>query len=86
MKRQKNFVLRILLIITTLILILLEINEVEGKSLVIGHRGAPAYRPEETFSSYELAVNFNVDFIETDLCLTSDLQLVCFSSFLFFLY
>ena len=44
--------------------------------MIIGHRGAPAYRVEETFSSYELAATFKPDFIETDLCITQDGVLV----------
>jgi glycerophosphoryl diester phosphodiesterase len=39
---------------------------------VIGHRGAPGYRPEHTLASYELAVALGVDFIEPDLVSTKD--------------
>jgi glycerophosphoryl diester phosphodiesterase len=44
--------------------------------LVIGHRGAPGYRPEHTLASYELAIRLGADFIEPDLVATSDGQLV----------
>jgi glycerophosphoryl diester phosphodiesterase len=44
--------------------------------IVIGHRGAPSYRVEETFPSYELASNLHADFLETDLCVTQDSVLV----------
>jgi glycerophosphoryl diester phosphodiesterase len=44
--------------------------------LVIGHRGAPGYRPEHTLASYELAVRMGADFIELDLVSTRDHVLV----------
>ncbi len=44
-------------------------------TLVVGHRGACAYRPENTFPSYELAVEHGVDAIELDVHLTADGQL-----------
>lgn len=40
--------------------------------LVIGHRGAPGYRPEHTRSSYLLALSFGVDAVEPDVVFTSD--------------
>jgi glycerophosphoryl diester phosphodiesterase len=44
--------------------------------LVIGHRGAPAYRPEHTIASYTLAIEMHADYIEPDLCFTKDGKLV----------
>ncbi len=44
--------------------------------LVIAHRGASGYLPEHTLGGYELAVKMGVDYIEPDLQLTSDGQLV----------
>jgi glycerophosphoryl diester phosphodiesterase len=44
--------------------------------LVIGHRGAPGYRPEHTLASYELAARMGADFIEPDLVSTKDHVLV----------
>ena len=44
--------------------------------LVIGHRGAPAYRPEHTLASYELAIDMGADYIEPDLVATRDRVLV----------
>lgn len=44
-------------------------------TLVVGHRGACAYRPENTFPSYALAVEHGVDAIELDVHLTADGQL-----------
>ncbi|MFT4156477.1 MAG: glycerophosphodiester phosphodiesterase family protein [Microbacterium sp.] len=44
--------------------------------LVIGHRGAPGYRPEHSRSSYELAFAMGVDAVEPDVVATSDGVLV----------
>jgi glycerophosphoryl diester phosphodiesterase len=44
--------------------------------IVIGHRGAPAYRPEHTIASYTLAIEMGADYIEPDLVSTKDHQLV----------
>jgi glycerophosphoryl diester phosphodiesterase len=44
--------------------------------LVIGHRGAPAYRPEHTIAGYQLAIDQGADFIEPDLVSTMDGQLI----------
>ena len=40
--------------------------------VVIGHRGAPSYRPEHTLASYELAIELGADLIEPDVVLTGD--------------
>ncbi len=44
--------------------------------LIIGHRGAPGYRPEHTRSSYELALAMGVDAVEPDVVVTADGVLV----------
>jgi glycerophosphoryl diester phosphodiesterase len=44
--------------------------------LVIGHRGAPGYRPEHTRSSYELAFSLGADAVEPDIVSTRDGVLV----------
>ncbi len=44
--------------------------------IVIGHRGAPGYRPEHTLASYELAARLGADYIEPDLVATKDHVLV----------
>lgn len=44
--------------------------------LVIGHRGASGYRPEHTLASYSLAIELGADFIEPDLVLTKDGQMI----------
>jgi glycerophosphoryl diester phosphodiesterase len=47
-----------------------------ARPIVIGHRGAPAYRPEHTLASYRLAIQMGADYIEPDLVSTKDHQLV----------
>ncbi len=44
--------------------------------IVIGHRGASAYRPEHTLAAYELAIEHGADFIEPDLVMTRDGRLI----------
>ena len=44
---------------------------------VIGHRGAPAYAPEHTLPSYDLALQQRADAVEQDLHVTRDEVLVC---------
>src|SRR4051794_16712677 len=47
-----------------------------ARPLVIGHRGAPGYRPEHTLASYRLAAELGADYIEPDLVSTKDGVLV----------
>ncbi len=44
--------------------------------VVVGHRGASAYRPEHTLAAYELAIEYGADIIEPDLVPTRDGELV----------
>jgi len=44
--------------------------------IVIAHRGASGYLPEHTLAGYELAARMGVDYIEPDVQITSDGQLV----------
>ena len=46
------------------------------RPLVIGHRGAPGYRPEHTRSAYELAFALGADAVEPDIVATRDGVLV----------
>lgn len=48
----------------------------EGKAIVIAHRGASGERPEHTIAAYTLAIEQGADFIEPDLVLTKDGVLV----------
>jgi glycerophosphoryl diester phosphodiesterase len=42
------------------------------RAVVVGHRGACAYRPEHTTASYELAIDMGADLIEPDLVVSRD--------------
>ncbi len=42
--------------------------------LKIGHRGAKAYAPENTISSFKKALEFGVDMVEFDIQITKDLH------------
>jgi glycerophosphoryl diester phosphodiesterase len=44
--------------------------------VVVGHRGAPAYRPEHTEASYELAIALGADLVEPDVVVSRDGALV----------
>jgi glycerophosphoryl diester phosphodiesterase len=46
----------------------------ESMFLIIGHRGAPGYEPENTLMSFKKAIDLNVDMIETDvfICKTGE--------------
>src|SRR5215207_4562777 len=46
------------------------------RPVVIGHRGAPAYRPEHTTASYELAIDLGAELIEPDVVISRDGVLV----------
>jgi len=44
---------------------------------LVGHRGASAYAPENTVPAFRLAADQGADFVEFDLQLTKDRQIVC---------
>src|SRR5918997_760595 len=44
--------------------------------IIIGHRGAPGYRPEHTRAAYELAFVLGADAVEPDIVATRDGVLV----------
>ena len=44
--------------------------------IVIAHRGASEYRPEESASAYELAIEMGADYIEPDVVTTKDHVLI----------
>jgi glycerophosphoryl diester phosphodiesterase len=46
------------------------------RPVIVGHRGAPAYRPEHTEASFELAIDQGADLIEPDIVLSRDGALV----------
>lgn len=47
-----------------------------ARPVVVGHRGAPAYRPEHTRESFELALDLGADMVEPDLVVSRDGALV----------
>lgn len=47
-----------------------------SRPVIVGHRGAPAYRPEHTAASYELAIAQGADLIEPDVVVSKDGALV----------
>jgi glycerophosphoryl diester phosphodiesterase len=49
----------------------------QRRPIVIAHRGASGERPEHTLMGYRLAIAQGADFIEPDLVVTNDGQLVC---------
>ncbi|SEP02335.1 glycerophosphodiester phosphodiesterase family protein [Trujillonella endophytica] len=46
------------------------------RPVIVGHRGAPAYRPEHTAASYDLAIDLGADLVEPDVVVTRDGALV----------
>lgn len=48
-----------------------------SKPLLVAHRGASGYAPEHTIPAYELAIEQGADFVEQDLQVTRDGQLIC---------
>jgi glycerophosphoryl diester phosphodiesterase len=51
-------------------------SQEQARPLVIAHRGSSAERPEHTLAAYERAIDQGADYIEPDLVVTKDLQLV----------
>lgn len=50
-----------------------ELDTLNGQDpIVIGHRGASAFRPEHTLEAYQVAIEQGADFIEPDLVTTKD--------------
>jgi len=47
------------------------------RPLVMAHRGASGYAPENTLAAFRLALRQGADLLETDLRFTKDGQLVC---------
>jgi glycerophosphoryl diester phosphodiesterase len=48
-----------------------------SKPWLIAHRGASAYAPENTVPAFRLAADQHADFVEFDLQLTKDRQIIC---------
>ena len=47
------------------------------RQLLIAHRGASAYAPENTLPAFRLAIHMGANYVEYDLQVTKDKQLVC---------
>lgn len=47
------------------------------RPLLMAHRGAPVHAPENTFASFQLAIDSGADIMETDLWFTKDGVIVC---------
>ena len=52
-------------------------NDVSGRPLVIAHRGSSGALPEHSLAAYQLAIDQGADYVECDICITKDLQLIC---------
>ncbi|MCS7286080.1 MAG: glycerophosphodiester phosphodiesterase family protein [Anaerolineae bacterium] len=48
----------------------------QGKTLILGHRGAKGYAPENTFPSFQKALELGVDIIELDVHITKDGRII----------
>ncbi|MBA1273279.1 glycerophosphodiester phosphodiesterase [Stutzerimonas azotifigens] len=51
-------------------------DRTDAEPLIVAHRGASGYVPEHTLASYALAVMQGADYVEPDLVMTKDGQLV----------
>jgi len=49
--------------------------------LILGHRGAPSLKQENTLASFKAALSHNVDGIELDIQLTSDGEIIVYHDF-----
>ena len=52
-------------------------RQIQGKKVLIAHRGASAYAPEHTLEAYKLAIEQKADYVEQDLAVSKDGVLVC---------
>jgi glycerophosphoryl diester phosphodiesterase len=62
--------------LVALVLLLATAPSALAAPIVIGHRGASAYRPEHTLAAYQMAIDMGADYIEPDLVSTRDGVLV----------
>lgn len=52
-------------------------GDARREKILIAHRGASAYAPENTLEAYRLAIRQGADYVEQDLHITKDGVLVC---------
>ena len=69
--RFKNIILTF-----SLVLFSTAVNTIMAQTLVIAHRGASAYAPENTIAAFELAIELGANALELDLRQTKDNVLV----------
>lgn len=43
---------------------------------IIAHRGACGYVPEHSLAAYQLAIDLGTDYIEPDLCISKDGEII----------
>jgi glycerophosphoryl diester phosphodiesterase len=60
---------------------IISIGEITAQPLVIAHRGASAYKPENSISAFEEAIKMKADYIETDVHQTKDSIVVIMHDF-----
>ena len=65
-----------ILIALGIVLVISLIAVAQGK-IVIGHRGAAGYVPEETIAGYAFGYALGADYLEPDLVMTKDAQFIC---------
>jgi glycerophosphoryl diester phosphodiesterase len=54
-----------------------DVSLLKTDQVIVAHRGASAYAPEHTFTSYDLALDMGTEYIEQDVLPTADGVLVC---------
>ncbi len=52
------------------------ITQAPARPTIVGHRGACGHAPEHTLKSYQLAIDMGADFVETDIVVTKDGELI----------
>jgi len=68
--------LKRILIVLGIVLAIGLIAVAQGK-IVIGHRGAAGYVPEETIAGYAFGYALGADYLEPDLVMTKDAHFIC---------
>ncbi len=76
LKRSLHSALAVLLIFSYSTTAQQQTQNAPSAKTIIAHRGASAYAPENTLPAFRLAFEMGVDFIEYDLQVTKDKQLV----------
>src|SRR5687767_13374490 len=65
--------------ILPLVLVFVALSPVTAQhtAQLVAHRGASAYAPEHTLAAYRLAIQQGADYVEQDLAVTRDGELIC---------